>query len=174
LKHACRQFNSQLFHRQHWHLRIFMVEVAEQRALGHAGGEADTHEKLSNREFEIFRLLTLGVSVVEMVSRLALPSRLRVRRASHAQDEPKNAADLVRYGPQARLTDELDADFPRIVGFLLGRGIEIATKLCILNLDVSCTISRGITEWSCRIRSWGQGPVKSLCAQKYQVRPGTD
>src|SRR3990167_4917675 len=49
------------------------TEVAEQLALGvMQGGAAPTHESLSNREFEVFRLLADGVSVTDIAVGLKL------------------------------------------------------------------------------------------------------
>ena len=49
------------------------AEVAEQLALGAMpGSQTNPHENLSDREFEVFRMLAAGVSVTDIAGRLKL------------------------------------------------------------------------------------------------------
>ncbi|MES3000108.1 MAG: response regulator transcription factor [Pseudomonadota bacterium] len=76
------------------------AEVAEQLALGAMpGGEKAPHEALSDREFEVFRLLVAGESVTEIGVRLNLSAKTVSTHKSNLMQKLAihNAADLVRY-----------------------------------------------------------------------------
>jgi DNA-binding NarL/FixJ family response regulator len=76
------------------------AEVAEQLALGAMpGGEAALHESLSDREFEVFRLLVAGVSVTDIAGQLKLSVKtVSTHKANLLQKLGlQNQSDLVRY-----------------------------------------------------------------------------
>jgi len=87
-------------------------EVAEQLALGAMpGSSANPHESLSDREFEVFRLLAAGVSVTDIASRLKLSVKtVSTHKANLMQKMGlHNASELVRYAMKHGLADNLDA-----------------------------------------------------------------
>jgi DNA-binding NarL/FixJ family response regulator len=76
------------------------AEVAEQLALGAMpGSQSQPHESLSDREFEVFRLLAEGVSVTDIGTRLKLSVKtVSTHKANLMQKMGlNNASDLVRY-----------------------------------------------------------------------------
>jgi DNA-binding NarL/FixJ family response regulator len=84
------------------------AEVAEQLALGAMpGSESQPHESLSDREFEVFRLLAAGESVTEIAARLKLSVKtVSTHKANLMQKMGlHNASDLVRYAIKHGLTD---------------------------------------------------------------------
>jgi DNA-binding NarL/FixJ family response regulator len=86
-------------------------EVAEQLALGAMpGSEAAPHENLSNREFEVFRLLAAGVSVTSIAGQLNLSVKtISTHKANLMQKMSlSNSSELVRYAIRHGLTDELE------------------------------------------------------------------
>jgi DNA-binding NarL/FixJ family response regulator len=88
------------------------AEVAQQLALGAmpGGGQAAPHERLSDREFEVFRLLVQGLSATEIADRLALSVKTVSTHKSHllSKMELSNISDLVRYAMKHGLVDSLD------------------------------------------------------------------
>lgn len=87
-------------------------EVAEQLALGAMpGSSANPHESLSDREFEVFRLLAAGVSVTDIASQLKLSVKtVSTHKANLMQKMGlHNASELVRYAIKHGLADNLDA-----------------------------------------------------------------
>jgi DNA-binding NarL/FixJ family response regulator len=87
------------------------AEVAEQLALGAMPGSAATpHESLSNREFEVFRLLAAGVSVTSIAAQLHLSVKtVSTHKANLMQKmNLNNTSELVRYAIRHGLTDELE------------------------------------------------------------------
>lgn len=87
------------------------ADVAEQLALGAMpGSEAAAHEKLSDREFEIFRMLAAGVSVTEIASRLILSVKTVSTHKANLMHKMglQNTTDLVRYAIKHSLADDLD------------------------------------------------------------------
>ena len=87
-------------------------EVAEQLALGAMpGSSANPHESLSDREFEVFRLLAAGVSVTDIASQLKLSVKtVSTHKANLMQKMGlHNASELVRYAMKHGLADNLDA-----------------------------------------------------------------
>lgn len=76
------------------------AEVAEQLALGAMpGGEKAPHEALSDREFEVFRLLVAGELVGEIAGKLHLSAKTVSTHKSNLMQKLgiQNSADLVRY-----------------------------------------------------------------------------
>jgi DNA-binding NarL/FixJ family response regulator len=88
------------------------AEVAQQLALGAmpGGGQAAPHERLSDREFDVFRLLVQGLSATEIADRLALSVKTVSTHKSHllSKMELSNISDLVRYAMKHGLVDSLD------------------------------------------------------------------
>jgi DNA-binding NarL/FixJ family response regulator len=85
------------------------AEVAEQLALGAMpGGEKAPHETLSDREFEVFRLLVAGESVTEIGGKLHLSAKTVSTHKSNLMQKLgiQNAADLVRYAIKHGLGDQ--------------------------------------------------------------------
>jgi DNA-binding NarL/FixJ family response regulator len=83
--------------------RYISAELAERLAMGLAGeGEAPRHEKLSNREFEVLRLIAAGKSLKEIAGELGINAKtvssFRARLLSKL--DLKTNADLVRYALQ--------------------------------------------------------------------------
>jgi DNA-binding NarL/FixJ family response regulator len=88
------------------------AEVAEQLALGAMpGSSANPHESLSDREFEVFRLLAAGESVTDIAARLKLSVKtVSTHKANLMQKMGlNNASELVRYAIKHGLADNLDA-----------------------------------------------------------------
>lgn len=76
------------------------AEVAEQLALGAMpGSEAAPHESLSDREFQVFRLLVEGVSVTDIAHRLNLSVKTVSTHKSNLMQKLglSNQSELVRY-----------------------------------------------------------------------------
>jgi DNA-binding NarL/FixJ family response regulator len=87
------------------------AEVAEQLALGAMpGSEAYPHETLSDREFEVFRLLAEGVSVTDIANRLKLSVKtVSTHKANLMQKMGlQNASELIRYAIKHGLADSLE------------------------------------------------------------------
>lgn len=88
------------------------AKVAEQLALGAMPGSvAAPHESLSNREFEVFRLLATGVSVTDIANRLTLSVKtVSTHKANLMQKMGlSNASELIRYALKHGLADPLDS-----------------------------------------------------------------
>ena len=76
------------------------ADVAEQLALGSMrGGVSAAHERLSDREFEVFRLIAGGVSVSDIAVRLNLSAKtISTHKANLMQKmELRNQSELIRY-----------------------------------------------------------------------------
>jgi DNA-binding NarL/FixJ family response regulator len=87
------------------------AEVAEQLALGAMPGAADRpHESLSDREFEVFRLLLAGLSVTEIGGRLNVSVKtVSTHKANLMQKMGlQNQSELIRYALKHGLTDPLE------------------------------------------------------------------
>lgn len=87
------------------------AEVAQQLALGAMpGSSAVAHESLSDREFEVFRLLAAGVSVTEIGTRLNLSVKTISTHKTHLMQkmELTNPSELIRYALKHGLTDQLE------------------------------------------------------------------
>jgi DNA-binding NarL/FixJ family response regulator len=87
------------------------AEVAEQLALGAMPGSvAVPHASLSNREFEVFRLLAAGASVTGIAGQLNLSVKtVSTHKANLMQKMSlNNSSELVRYAIKHGLTDEIE------------------------------------------------------------------
>ncbi len=76
------------------------AEVAEQLALGAMpGGQALPHASLSDREFEVFKLLVAGVSVTEIGTRLNLSAKTVSTHKANLMHKMAlgNQSELIRY-----------------------------------------------------------------------------
>jgi DNA-binding NarL/FixJ family response regulator len=85
------------------------AEVAEQLALGAMpGSQAQPHESLSDREFEIFRMLAAGVSVTDIAGRLKLSVKtVSTHKANLMQKMGwTNQSELIRYAIKHGLADQ--------------------------------------------------------------------
>jgi len=88
------------------------AEVAEQLALGAMpGSTANPHESLSDREFEVFRLLAAGASVTDIATQLKLSVKTVSTHKANLMHKMglHNASELVRYAMKHGLADNLDA-----------------------------------------------------------------
>jgi DNA-binding NarL/FixJ family response regulator len=86
------------------------AEVAEQLALGAMpGNETLPHESLSNREFEVFRLLATGVSVTDIGLRLKLSVKTVSSHKANLTHKMglQNQSELIRYALKHGLIDAL-------------------------------------------------------------------
>jgi DNA-binding NarL/FixJ family response regulator len=86
------------------------AEVAEQLALGAMpGASVAAHESLSDREFEVFRLLAAGVSVTEIAARLKLSVKtISTHKANLMQKMGlENQSELIRYAIKHGVSDPL-------------------------------------------------------------------
>jgi len=75
-------------------------EVAEQLALGAMpGAEGPAHQRLSDREFEVFQLLVAGETVTDIASKLNLSGKTVSTHKARLMEKLgiDNQADLVRY-----------------------------------------------------------------------------
>jgi DNA-binding NarL/FixJ family response regulator len=87
------------------------AEVAEQLALGAMpGGDTLPHESLSDREFEVFRLLVSGEAVSDIAHKLNLSVKtVSTHKANLMQKLGLgNQTELVRYALKHGLTDPLN------------------------------------------------------------------
>ena len=86
-------------------------EVAQQLALAAMpGGAGASHESLSPREFEVFRLLAAGLSVTETATRLSVSVKtVSTHKANMMQKlSLHNQSELVRYAIRHGLADPLE------------------------------------------------------------------
>lgn len=87
------------------------AEVAEQLALGAMpGGQSLPHESLSDREFEVLRLLVTGVSVTDIAARLKLSVKTVSTHKSNLMQKMglHNQSELIRYALKHGLTEQLE------------------------------------------------------------------
>ena len=87
------------------------AEVAEQLALGAMpGSEALPHQSLSDREFEVFRLLVAGEAVSDIAAKLSLSVKTVSTHKSNLMQKLglSNQTELVRYALKHGLTDPLN------------------------------------------------------------------
>jgi DNA-binding NarL/FixJ family response regulator len=87
------------------------AEVAEQLALGAMpGSEATPHTTLSDREFEVFRLLVAGEAVSDVAAKLNLSAKTVSTHKSNLMQKLglSNQTELVRYALKHGLTDPLN------------------------------------------------------------------
>jgi DNA-binding NarL/FixJ family response regulator len=86
------------------------AEVAEQLALGAMpGSDAPPHETLSDREFEVFRLLVAGDAVSDIAAKLNLSVKTVSTHKSNLMQKLglNNQTELVRYALKHGLADPL-------------------------------------------------------------------
>lgn len=86
------------------------AEVAEQLALGAMpGGEGLPHENLSNREFEVLRMLVEGTSVTDIALRLKLSVKTVSSHKANLMQKMglPNQSELIRYALKHGLIDQL-------------------------------------------------------------------
>ena len=87
------------------------TDVAEQLALGSMlGGNAAVHERLTDREFEVFRLIAVGRSVTEIAARLNLSAKtISTHKANLMQKmNLQNQSELIRYAIRHGVTEPLE------------------------------------------------------------------
>lgn len=87
------------------------TDVAEQLALGSMlGGNAAVHERLTDREFEVFRLIAVGLSVTEIAARLNLSAKtISTHKANLMQKmNLQNQSELIRYAIRHGVTEPLE------------------------------------------------------------------
>ncbi|HUL55483.1 MAG TPA: response regulator transcription factor, partial [Usitatibacter sp.] len=85
------------------------AEVAQQLALSAMpGGQTLPHESLSDREFQVFRMIAEGKSVSEIAERLSLSVKtVSTHKANLLHKmEMSTTADLVRYALTHRLVEQ--------------------------------------------------------------------
>lgn len=88
------------------------AEVAEQLALGAMpGSQSLPHEALSDREFEVLRLLAAGISVSDIAVRLHLSVKTVSTHKAHLMQKMglQNPSELFRYVIKHGLTEGLDS-----------------------------------------------------------------
>ena len=86
-------------------------DVAEQLALGSMrGGISAPHERLSDREFEVFRLIASGVSVSDIAVRLNLSAKtISTHKANLMQKmDMRNQSELIRYAIKHGVAEPLE------------------------------------------------------------------
>lgn len=87
------------------------AEVAQQLALGAMPGSAAVpHESLSNREFEVLRLLAGGISVTEIAGQLNLSVKTVSTHKANLMQKMSltNSSELVRYAIRHGLASQLE------------------------------------------------------------------
>jgi DNA-binding NarL/FixJ family response regulator len=88
------------------------AEVAEQLALGAMPGaqSAAPHESLSDREFEVFRLLVSGMSVTDIGTKLKLSVKTVSTHKSNLMQKMglSNQSELIRYAIKHGLADDIE------------------------------------------------------------------
>jgi DNA-binding NarL/FixJ family response regulator len=87
------------------------AEVAEQLALNAMpGGAKLPHENLSNREFEVFRLLAAGTSVTDIATQLNVSVKTASTHKANLMVKMglQNQSELVRYAIKNGLSDQLE------------------------------------------------------------------
>ena len=86
-------------------------EVAEQLALGAMpGAQSAPHEALSDREFEVMRLLVAGVSVTEAAERLKVSVKTVSTHKANLMHKLglANQTEMIRYAMRHGLADAID------------------------------------------------------------------
>jgi DNA-binding NarL/FixJ family response regulator len=88
------------------------AEVAQQLALGAMpGAQAALHEALSDREFQILRMIAEGLSVSDIAARLSLSVKTVSTHKANIQQKMNlgTTAELIRYALTHRLVDDSGA-----------------------------------------------------------------
>lgn len=86
-------------------------EVAEQLALGSMlGSSCAAHERLTDREFEVFRLIATGMTVTDIAGRLNLSAKtISTHKANLMQKMSlQNQSELIRYAIKYGVTEPLE------------------------------------------------------------------
>ena len=89
------------------------AEVAEQLARdAHGATDALPHTTLSDREYQVFRMLVAGASLTEIAERLNLSIKTISTHKARLMQKMRiaNQADLIRYAIAHKLTDDAGAD----------------------------------------------------------------
>jgi DNA-binding NarL/FixJ family response regulator len=84
-------------------------ETAERLALGAGqGGDALPHARLSDREFQVFRLIAAGRSITEIAQQLSLSAKTVSTHKTRLMEKMglANQAELIRYALEHKLLDE--------------------------------------------------------------------
>jgi two-component system, NarL family, invasion response regulator UvrY len=84
-------------------------ETAERLALGvNRAGDNPPHTRLSNREYEVFRMLVAGTSVTEIADALAVSVKTVSTHKTRIMQKMQlaNAAELIRYALEHGLVDD--------------------------------------------------------------------
>lgn len=85
--------------------------VAEQLALGSMfESNCAAHERLTDREFEVFRLIAMGMSVTDIAARLNLSAKtISTHKANLMQKMSlQNQSDLIRYAIKHGVADPIE------------------------------------------------------------------
>ena len=85
--------------------------VAEQLAMGSMlGSSCSAHERLTDREFEVFRLIATGMSVTNIAERLNLSAKtISTHKANLMQKMSlNNQSELIRYAIKHGVTEPLE------------------------------------------------------------------
>lgn len=85
--------------------------VAEQLAIGSMlGSSCSAHERLTDREFEVFRLIATGMSVTDIAGRLNLSAKtISTHKANLMQKMSlHNQSELIRYAIKHGVTEPLE------------------------------------------------------------------
>ncbi|MCC6488185.1 MAG: response regulator transcription factor, partial [Candidatus Hydrogenedentes bacterium] len=87
-------------------VHISEAAAAQLVAAGAHAGEAAPHTRLSNREFEVFRLLVEGLGPTEIADRLHLSVKTVSTHKTRILEKMgmDSTADLVRYAVEQKLT----------------------------------------------------------------------
>ena len=87
------------------------TDVAEQLALGTILGKSTPpHEKLTDREFEVFRFIAIGMSVTEIATRLNLSAKTISTHKANLMQKMNllNQSELIRYAIRHGVTEPLE------------------------------------------------------------------
>lgn len=85
-------------------------ETAERLVLENGPHEAEPHTLLSDREYQVFRMICLGRSITQIAEELALSVKTVSTHKTRILQKMRveSAAELVRYAVKHRLIDEVD------------------------------------------------------------------
>jgi DNA-binding NarL/FixJ family response regulator len=88
---------------------VISAEVAQQLALGAMpGADGPPHERLSDREYDVFQRLVAGESVTDIAARLSLSGKTVSTHKARLMEKlgVDNQADLVRYALRHHLASD--------------------------------------------------------------------
>jgi len=85
---------------------VHISEAAAAQLVAAQSGESAPHTRLSNREFEVFRLLVQGVGPTDIADRLHLSVKTVSTHKTRILEKMamESVADLVRYAVEAKLS----------------------------------------------------------------------